>query len=97
LENEIISLALFKKQDDRDFEGQPFHFNNLKLLERYLGPLEKWPFSMISVLSFFIFLKAFPFQSITGSVEGQFRYIISILLVPFSQKIKIKMNQSQYK
>jgi len=69
--------------DDRDSEEHPWHFNTLKLLGRYFEPLEKEKFSIMSVLRFVIFLKAFPFQSITGSIEGEFRYIISILLVPF--------------
>jgi len=81
LQTRIISLALFEKQDDRDSKVNPLHFNTLKLLGRYLRPLAKWPFSMISVLRFVI-LKAFSFMSM-GSTEGQFRYIISILLVPF--------------
>jgi len=33
MKNEIISLALFEKHD-RDFEGYPSHFQNLKLLGR---------------------------------------------------------------
>jgi len=83
LKNELISLALFEKQDERDFDGHPFHSQNVKLLGRYLGPLEKLPFLMVSVLRFVIFFKAFPFHCITFSFEGQFKYIISIFPVPF--------------
>jgi len=65
LENEVISLALLKILDDSDFDKHPSHFNAFKLLGRYLRSLEEWPFSMIRVFSFVIFLKAFPFWSIT--------------------------------
>jgi hypothetical protein len=75
-----------QKLDGINSEGYLCHSNTLKLLGKFVGHLEKCPCLMISVLRFFIFMKAFPFQSTTTSIEEESRHIISILLVPYYHK-----------
>ena len=74
------------KSDGKQCEGY-FHLSStLKLFGRYLGPLEKLPFLIISVLRFFISLKTFLFHSIISSLSnpGKSRhdfYFTSSLLI----------------
>jgi hypothetical protein len=82
LKNELSSLAWQKIPDDRDFKGYPSHINTFKVFGRHMGLSENLQFFMISVLRAVIFLKASPL-SIAFSIEGEFRYINSIFLVPF--------------
>jgi len=86
LENEIISLALFKILADRDSDKHPFHFNTIKLLGRYLRPLEKRPFSMTSVLSFVIFFN--------GIVEWWFDFIPSLKFTIINEGVDSLVSKS---
>ena len=71
------------KFDGKQFEGYPCHSSTLKLSGKQLGPPEILQFLIISALRFFIFPKAFPFQSsVSTSLYIEIsRHRISIMLV----------------
>ena len=84
LGNLRISNFFVWKSYGKSYEGYLYHSNTLKVLGRCLGPLEKRPFLIISVLRFFILLKASPSHSTSLSLnKGKFINMISIRLVPF--------------
>jgi len=84
LGNLHVKSLLGSKFDGKQSEGYPCHSSTFKLSGKQLGPLENLPFPIISILRFFIFPKAFPFQcSVSSFLDMQIsRHRISILLVP---------------
>ena len=85
LEGNLHMASFFeRKSGGSPCEGYFNHSSTLKLFGRYLGPSENLPFLMISVLRFFIFLKAFLFHPTISSLSGkeEFKHMISISPLP---------------
>ena len=81
-----MASSFGQKLGGKNCKGYFGHLSTLKLFGRCLGPSEKPPSLIISVLRLSIFLNASPSQFTFSSSLGNISFMTSILLLPCEHK-----------